>query len=207
MDTGTRNISLISGRKRLGLFNKITGLKFFNVYGPNEYYKGDMSSVVWKAFNKIRETGSFSLFRSHRPDYKDGEQMRDFVYVKDCCDVMWWLLNTPSVTGLFNLGTGKARTWNDLVNSVFAALGSPANIQYVDMPSKLIKHYQYFTEAPMQRLLAAGYPGRIHQLEEGIEGLRKESSCTTRYALLIVALRVIEWVKLVFPDVIYRWKQ
>lgn len=154
--------------KRLGLFNKIAGLKFFNVYGPNEYYKGEMASVVWKAFNKIQESGSFSLFKSYRPDYKDGEQKRDFVYVKDCCDVMWWLLNTPKANGLFNLGSGNARTWNDLVQAVFTALNKPVNIQYVDMPSKLVNQYQYFTEAPMQRLIAAGYSQKLHQLEDGI---------------------------------------
>jgi ADP-L-glycero-D-manno-heptose 6-epimerase len=154
--------------KRLGLFNKIVGLKFFNVYGPNEYYKGEMASVVWKAFNTIRDTGAFSLFKSHRPDYKDGEQKRDFVYVKDCCDVMWWLLNNPKANGLLNLGSGKARTWNDLVTSVFTAMNKPVNIQYVDMPPKLINQYQYFTEAPIERLIAAGYNQKLHQLEEGI---------------------------------------
>jgi ADP-L-glycero-D-manno-heptose 6-epimerase len=155
--------------KRLGLTNKIAGLKFFNVYGPNEYYKGDMASVVWKAYNKIQETGSFSLFRSHRPDYKDGEQKRDFVYVKDCCEVMWWLINTPSVNGLFNLGTGNARTWNDLVTAVFSSLKQTPNISYIDMPTQLVNQYQYFTEAPMSRLLSAGYPKPLTSLEAGIQ--------------------------------------
>ena len=154
--------------KRLGLTSKIAGLKFFNVYGPNEYYKGDMASVVWKAYNKIQETGAFSLFRSHRPDYKDGEQKRDFVYVKDCCEVMWWLINTPSVNGIFNLGTGKARTWNDLVSAVFTSLGKAPNINYTNMPPQLINQYQYFTEAPMARLVDAGYTKPLTSLEDGI---------------------------------------
>ena len=151
-----------------GVLSKIVGLKFFNVYGPNEYYKGHMASVAWKAFNTINETGSFSLFKSHRPDYKDGEQMRDFVYVKDCCDIMWWLLNNPSVNGLFNIGSGKARSWNDLLKALFTAMKKPVSITYIDMPKDLQAQYQYFTEAPMQKLRAAGYTAPLHTLEEGV---------------------------------------
>lgn len=151
-----------------GHLSRIAGLKFFNVYGPNEYYKGDMSSVVWKSFNTIQKSGSFSLFRSHRPDYQDGEQKRDFVYVKDCCEIMWWLLKSPTVNGLFNVGSGQARSWNDLLAAVFSAVGKPWNISYIDMPPQLRSQYQYFTEAPMGKLLAAGYMGKIHTLEEGI---------------------------------------
>jgi ADP-L-glycero-D-manno-heptose 6-epimerase len=151
-----------------GHLQKIAGLKFFNVYGPNEYYKADMSSVVWKSFNTIMKTGKFSLFRSHRPDYKDGEQKRDFVYVKDCCEVMWWLLNTPSANGLFNVGSGKARSWNDLIAAVFSAMGKPWNVEYIDMPAQLRNQYQYFTEASIGKLRAAGYSGKIHTLEEGV---------------------------------------
>jgi ADP-L-glycero-D-manno-heptose 6-epimerase len=151
-----------------GVLSKIVGLKFFNVYGPNEYYKGHMASVAWKAFNTINETGSFSLFKSHRPDYKDGEQMRDFVYVKDCCDIMWWLLNDPSVNGLFNVGSGKARSWNDLLKALFTAMKKPIQITYIDMPQDLQAQYQYFTEAPMQKLRAAGYTAPLHTLEEGV---------------------------------------
>ena len=151
-----------------GVLSKIVGLKFFNVYGPNEYYKGHMASVAWKAFNTINDTGSFSLFKSHRPDYKDGEQMRDFVYVKDCCDIMWWLLNNPSVNGLFNIGSGKARSWNDLLKALFTAMKKPIQITYVDMPQDLQAQYQYFTEAPMQKLRAAGYTAPLHTLEEGV---------------------------------------
>jgi ADP-L-glycero-D-manno-heptose 6-epimerase len=151
-----------------GLLSKIVGLKFFNVYGPNEYYKGHMASVAWKAFNTINETGSFSLFKSHRPDYKDGEQKRDFVYVKDCCDIMWWLLNNPSVNGLFNVGSGEARSWNDLLNALFSAMSKPVQINYIDMPPELRDQYQYFTEAPMARLRAAGYSAPLRTLEEGV---------------------------------------
>ncbi len=151
-----------------GHLGRIAGLKFFNVYGPNEYYKGDMSSVVWKSFNTIEKTGSFSLFRSHRPDYKDGEQKRDFVYVKDCCEIMWWLLKTPGVNGLFNVGSGKARSWNDLLAAVFSSMGKPWNISYIDMPPQLRSQYQYFTEAPMGKIRAAGFAGKIHSLEEGV---------------------------------------
>ena len=151
------------------ILDKVVGLKFFNVYGPNEYYKGSMASVAWKAFNTIKETGEFSLFKSHRPDYKDGEQMRDFVYVKDCCDIMWWFLKNPSVNGIFNVGSGKARSWNDLLNAVFTAMGKPIKISYIDMPKELQAQYQYFTEAPMGKLRAAGYTAPLHSLEDGVK--------------------------------------
>jgi ADP-L-glycero-D-manno-heptose 6-epimerase len=151
-----------------GHLAKVVGLKFFNVYGPNEYYKGDMASIAWKSFNAINQTGSFSLFKSHRPDYKDGEQKRDFVYVKDCCDVMWWLLHNPQVNGIFNVGSGKARSWNDLLRAVFSAMGKEPNIRYIDMPESIRNQYQYFTEAPMQKLKAAGYAKPFHSLEEGV---------------------------------------
>ena len=154
--------------KSEGLLSKIVGLKFFNVYGPNEYYKGHMASVAWKAFNTIKDTGSFSLFKSHRPDYKDGEQMRDFVYVKDCCAIMWWLIQNPTVNGLFNIGSGKARSWNSLLTALFNAMGKPVQISYIEMPADLQNQYQYFTEAPMDKLLAAGYKGKLHTLEEGV---------------------------------------
>ena len=151
-----------------GHLSHIVGLKFFNVYGPNEYYKGDMASVAWKAFNAIQSTGTFSLFRSHRPDYKDGEQQRDFVYVKDCCEIMWWFLNTPSANGLYNVGSGTARSWNNLLSALFSSMGKPWNVKYIDMPEQLRTQYQYFTEAPMAKLRAAGYAGKIHTLEEGV---------------------------------------
>lgn len=150
------------------LFDSIVGLKFFNVYGPNEYYKGSMASVAFKAFNTIQDTGSFSLFKSNHPDYKDGEQMRDFVYVKDCCEVMWWLLQHPGVNGLFNIGSGKARSWNDLLSAVFTAVAKPIRIAYVDMPESIKNQYQNFTEAPMAKLRAAGYTKPFYTLEEGV---------------------------------------
>ncbi len=151
-----------------GLLNSIAGLKFFNVYGPYEYYEGVMASIAWKAFNTIKATGSFSLFKSYHPKYKDGEQMRDFVYVKDCCDVMWWLLKNPSVNGLYNVGSGRARSWNDLLAAVFKAMELPENIKYIEMPESLRNQYQYFTEAPMSKLRSAGYTKPMSSLEEGV---------------------------------------
>jgi ADP-L-glycero-D-manno-heptose 6-epimerase len=150
-----------------GLLKHVVGLKFFNVYGPNEFYKGDMASVVWKSYNTIKTTGSFSLFKSHRPDYRDGEQKRDFVYVKDCCKVMTWLLRNPSVAGIFNIGYGQARSWNDLLQAVFASMGLEPKIQYIDMPESIRDQYQYFTEAPMGKLRAAGYQEPFFSLEDG----------------------------------------
>lgn len=147
---------------------EIVSLKFFNVYGPNEQHKGDMRSVVNKAFHQIGKTGEIGLFRSNTPDYADGGQMRDFVYVKDCVDIMWWLLENKHVTGLFNIGTGKARTWNDLASAVFSAMNIPVNIRYMDMPEELAGKYQNFTEARMQRLTDAGYGAPMHSLEEGV---------------------------------------
>lgn len=152
--------------KRAGLLNRIVCLKYFNVFGPNEHHKGDMMSVVCKAFHQIRETGGMKLFRSYRPDYPDGGQMRDFVYVKDCCEVMWWLCNQPEVNGVFNLGAGRARTWNDLAASVFAALNRAPNISYIDMPEAIRDKYQYFTQADMAKLAAAGCPVSMRGLEE-----------------------------------------
>ncbi len=150
------------------LENKIAGIKFFNVFGPNEYHKGDMTSVIFKAFHQIKETGKVRLFKSYKKEYPDGGQMRDFVYVKDCVDVMWWLFNNPKVNGIFNLGTGKARTWNDLIKAVFAAMGRKTNIQYIEMPESLRNQYQYFTEAEMNKLKAAGCPVKFSSLEDSV---------------------------------------
>ncbi len=154
--------------ERTGLLKKIVGLKFFNVFGPNEYHKGDMASVVFKAFHQIEETGHVQLFRSCREDYADGEQKRDFVYIKDCVDVMWWLLIHVEVNGLFNLGTGEARTWNDLARSLFAALNGPPLIGYIPMPDALRDKYQYLTQASMARLRRTGCPLKFHSLEESV---------------------------------------
>lgn len=144
------------------------GLKFFNVYGPNEYHKGRMASVVFHAFNQIRANGEVRLFRSHRPDFKDGEQLRDFVYVKDVCDVCIWLMEDRRHSGLYNLGSGRARTFLDLARNTFSAMGREERITFIDTPADIRETYQYFTEAPMDKLRAAGYAKAFSSLEEGI---------------------------------------
>jgi ADP-L-glycero-D-manno-heptose 6-epimerase len=144
------------------------GLKFFNVYGPNEYHKGPMQSVVARNYALVRAAQPLRLFRSYRPDYVDGGQLRDFVYVEDCADVVLWLLDHPEVCGLFNLGTGKARTWLDLAHAMFDAAEQPRRVEFIDMPAGLSGQYQYFTEARMQQLRSAGYERPFTPLEEGI---------------------------------------
>jgi ADP-L-glycero-D-manno-heptose 6-epimerase len=144
------------------------GLRFFNVYGPNEYHKGDMRSVVCKSFQVVRAGKPVRLFRSHRPDCADGEQARDFVYVADCVDVVLWLLANPAVSGLFNLGTGQARSFLALTHAVFVALGEAPRIEFIDMPEAIRGRYQYFTEAAMGRLRAAGYARPFTPLEDGV---------------------------------------
>ena len=155
-----------------GLFagdHPIAGVKYFNVYGPYEDHKDDMRSVVHKSFGQIGVgEGKVKLFKSHRSEYKDGEQMRDFVYVKDAVDVTLWLLDTPQIGGVFNCGTGVSRTWNDLVTAVYAASGKPVNIEYIDMPETLRNKYQYYTEAKPDKLRAAGYTKPFTTLEDGI---------------------------------------
>ena len=153
---------------RQGISDRVAGVKFFNVFGPNEYHKGDMTSVIFKAFHQIRETGNVRLFKSYKTEYDDGGQMRDFVYVKDCVEVLWWLLGHTEANGIFNLGTGRARTWNDLIGAVFSALGIPPAIEYVDMPEAIRGQYQYFTEARMERLRAAGCAAAFCPLEETV---------------------------------------
>lgn len=144
------------------------GVKFFNVYGPNEYHKGRMASVIFHAYHQIKEKGSVKLFRSHNPDYKDGEQQRDFVYVKDVVKMCTWLMEARPASGLYNVGSGKARTFNDLVNAIFSTLHLPSKIEYVDTPIDIRDKYQYFTEADMQKMVEAGYPYPFHSLEEGV---------------------------------------
>jgi ADP-L-glycero-D-manno-heptose 6-epimerase len=153
---------------RNGLQDKLAGLKFFNVFGPNEYHKGDMTSVIFKAFDQIRERGSVRLFKSYKPEYADGGQMRDFVYVKDCVEVLWWFMNHREANGIFNLGTGQARTWNDLIGAVFAALGLPPRIEYIEMPEAIRGQYQYFTEADMGKLRSAGCSVAFGALEASV---------------------------------------
>ncbi len=144
------------------------GLKFFNVYGPNEYHKGRMASVIFHAFNQLKETGKVKLFRSHRPDFKDGQQLRDFIYVKDVASVCVWLMQHPVASGLYNLGTGKARSFEDLAKATYAGLGLPPSIEYIDMPEDIRDKYQYYTEANMQKLISAGYTRPFTSLEEGV---------------------------------------
>jgi len=143
------------------------GLKFFNVYGPNEYHKGRMASVMWHAFNQIKETGKMKLFRSHHPDYSDGGQMRDFVYVKDVVEVCYFLMHNRKNSGLYNLGSGKARTFLDLTRVVFSAMNVEENISFIDTPVDIRDKYQYYTEANMAKLLSIGYQRPFHTLEEG----------------------------------------
>jgi ADP-L-glycero-D-manno-heptose 6-epimerase len=169
------------------------GLKFFNVYGPNEYHKARMASVIFHSFNQIKQNGKVKLFRSHKDGFEDGEQLRDFVYVKDVVAVCYWLMenvsressvvrkefsvqNTPLTShasrltsGIYNLGTGKARSFNDLVKATFAGLDMQHNIEFIDMPEDIRDKYQYFTEAKMEKLADAGYPHEFYSLEEGVD--------------------------------------
>ena len=146
-----------------------SGLKFFNVYGPNENHKGRMASVVYHAFQQISATGKMKLFRSHRNDFKDGEQLRDFVYVDDVAEVCTWLMHHRKNSGIYNLGSGTARTFLDLAKNTFRALGKPEQIEFIDTPVDIREKYQYFTEAKMDKLKQVGYHRAFHTLEEGIE--------------------------------------
>lgn len=154
--------------KRNGLMNKVAGLKYFNVYGPNEYHKGDMRSVVHKAFEQIRDNGKVKLFKSYLKDYKDGEQKRDFIYVKDAVDMTLYFREHPDKNGIFNVGTGKAQTWIELVTALFNALNKPVKIDFVDMPEDIRGKYQYFTEANLAKLKQAGYDKSISNVEDGV---------------------------------------
>ena len=145
------------------------GLKFFNVYGPNEYHKGRMASVVFHAFNQIKATGGLKLFRSHRPEFADGEQMRDFISVFDVADVINYLTNHDTGSGIYNLGTGVARYFKDLGNQVFRSMGLASNITFIDTPADIRDSYQYFTQAEMNRLRTIGYQKKFLTLEEGID--------------------------------------
>lgn len=150
------------------------GMKFFNVYGPNEYHKGRMASVIFHAFNQIRQTGRMKLFRSHNPEFRDGEQKRDFIYVKDVTDVLYFLYKARPVSGLYNLGTGRARTFLDLTKATFRALNLEPGIEFIDTPADIRDKYQYFTEATMDKLRMAGYTKPFHSLEAGVDEYVKE---------------------------------
>lgn len=150
------------------------GLKFFNVYGPNEYHKERMASVIFHAFRQISASGKMKLFRSHRPDYKDGEQLRDFVYVKDVVNVCYWLMHHRKDSGIYNLGSGTARTFIDLAANTFKAMDVPQQIEFIDTPADIRDKYQYFTEAKMEKLKKIGYPFSFHSLEDGIKEYVKE---------------------------------
>jgi ADP-L-glycero-D-manno-heptose 6-epimerase len=157
------------------------GLKFFNVYGPNEYHKGRMASVIMHAHKQIKEKGEVKLFRSHNPEYKDGEQLRDFVYVKDVVEVCCFLLQHRKNSGLYNLGSGKARTFLDLVKNTFSALNKEPKIEFIDTPADIRDKYQYFTEANMSKLKSIGYDKPFHTLEEGVHDYVKNYLEGTRY--------------------------
>ena len=144
------------------------GLKFFNVYGPNEYHKARMASVIFHAFHQINNTGKVKLFRSHRPDFKDGWQLRDFIYVKDLVNVCVFLMQNKVQSGIYNLGTGQARSFYDLADSTFKAMDKQTEIEYVDIPADIRDKYQYFTEADMSKLIAQGYTTPFTSLEEGV---------------------------------------
>ena len=164
---------------REGAVEGIVSLKFFNVYGPNEYHKGSMRSVVCKAVPQILDSGVLKLFRSDRPDYADGGQMRDFVYVKDCAALILWFVDNPQVNGIFNVGTGQARTWNDLAHAVFAAMDREPRIEYIDMPDTLKGKYQYFTQADMSWIQRLNCPFTFRSLEEGVDDYVRNYLCAS----------------------------
>ncbi|HPQ50849.1 MAG: ADP-glyceromanno-heptose 6-epimerase [Alphaproteobacteria bacterium] len=160
--------SIVYKQEEGGVPPQWCGLKFFNVYGPNEYHKGDQMSVVCKLYPQVAAGASARLFKSHHPDYEDGGQLRDFIYVKDCVRIMLWLFENPKINGLFNVGTGKARSFKDLALATFAAAGIKEKIHYFDMPEELKDRYQYFTQADMTKLQDAGYDIPFTSLEDGI---------------------------------------
>jgi ADP-L-glycero-D-manno-heptose 6-epimerase len=154
--------------RRAGLLKKIIGLKYFNVFGPNEYHKGNMMSFVVKAFEQIKATGKVRLFKSYEPEYADGEQVRDFLYVKDAVNMTLFFFDNPYINGIFNIGTGETRTWKDLVVAVFVAMGRKPDIEYIEIPAAIRNQYQYFTQADLSKLHRAGYNKLITPLEEAI---------------------------------------
>ena len=163
------------------------GLKFFNVYGPNEYHKGRMASVIWHSYLQIKKEGTVKLFKSHRPDFKDGQQLRDFIYVKDVLSVCYWLMeqslakNKDLQSGIYNLGTGKARSFEDLARSTFAGMDRQPVVQFIDMPEDIREKYQYFTEANMNKLIKAGYTREFYSLEKGVDDYVRNYLVTGKY--------------------------
>src|SRR4051812_3946793 len=157
------------------------GLKFFNVYGPNEYHKERMASVIFHAYHQILSSGFVKLFKSHRADFADGEQLRDFIYVKDILKVCFWLMQRQPASGLYNLGTGEARAFKDLVKATFAGMDQEPKIQYIDMPEDIRERYQYFTEADMHKLHDAGYHEQFYSLEEGVNDYVRNYLRENRY--------------------------
>lgn len=157
------------------------GLKFFNVYGPNEYHKGRMASVIFHTFNQINKTGAMKLFQSHNPQFKDGEQMRDFVYIKDVVNVLYFLMHHRKDSGIYNLGTGKARTFLDLAKATFHALGRNPDISFIPTPEDIRDKYQYFTEARMEKLRSIGYSQEFYSLEQGVEDYVKNYLIPGKY--------------------------
>lgn len=167
--------------KKNKITDKIVGLKFFNVYGPNEYHKKDMRSLVHKAYYQIRDTGKVKLFKSYLSEYKDGEQKRDFIYIKDAVDIVLYFLNNHDKNGLFNVGSGNARSWNDLVKPIFSAMNKPVNIEYVDIPEDIRGKYQYFTQADLTKLRESGYNKPATSVEEGVEDYIKNYLMKDKY--------------------------
>ncbi|MCB9771262.1 MAG: ADP-glyceromanno-heptose 6-epimerase [Candidatus Omnitrophica bacterium] len=149
--------------------DRMVGLKFFNVFGPNEYHKGQMRSVVAKSYTTLQKEGHISLFKSYRPEFKDGEQKRDFIYVKDAVDVVVYFMENPQINGIFNLGTGQAQTWNDLAKALFASVGRELKIEYIEMPEQLRSQYQYFTQADMDKLRRSGYTKSFMSLNDAVK--------------------------------------
>lgn len=163
----SKHIFDLWAEKRLNKPTQAVGMKFFNVYGPNEYAKGRMASMIYHGYKQVKDNNCIKLFKSHKEGYADGGQLRDFVYVKDICDVMAYFLENPSINGLFNLGTGHAESFKTLAESVFLAMGLEPNIEYIDMPMDLREKYQYFTEADITKLKGAGYKKPFHDLKSG----------------------------------------
>lgn len=151
-----------------GLTRRVVGLKFFNVFGPNEYHKGEMASLICRNYQAISAGAPFRLFKSYNPEYKDGQQKRDFIYVKDAVDVLFYFYRHPDKRGIYNLGTGKAHSWNELAEALFEALGRPPFIEYIEMPAYLRQQYQYFTQAKMEKLRKAGYRKAFTPLKDAV---------------------------------------